>query len=321
MGRACVRGYHRGATGRGPAWLRRWSGGPEIRSSNLLVPTNEDSASSRNVSVGLYGTDMTEDSPNKSRWSDTDLINAVAASRSWHGVMRKLGLCVTSAGSIRVVKRRVAALELDTSHFTGQRTWSDVALKRAATQSCSWNELLTAIGIQSRSGDERTRVRAHALRLGLDLSHLTDQPQDLRRQLIPKPALRNLREAATSLAASWFSLCGFTVAIPIEPATYDLLVSTPEGIKRVQVKTTTYKGKTGWQVGVGRRPYSIGNREPLVPYDPELIDWFFIVDGDLNIYLIPSQVIAGRVAILLRAYAKYTVGSAAGLMAPRPHAA
>ena len=101
--------------------------------------------------------------------------------------------------------------------------------------------------------------------------------------------------AATSLAATWFSLCGFNPAIPVEPALYDLLVSMPGGIKRVQVKTTTYYSKNGWQVVVGRRPYSAGNRKGLVPYDPELIDWFFIVDGDLAMYLIPSQVIAGRV--------------------------
>jgi hypothetical protein len=264
---------------------------------------------------------MVVNSPNKRGWSDADLISAVTVSKSWRGVLRKLELCATSAGSIRVVKRRVALLGLDTSHFTGQRIWSDAALKRAAAQAYSWNELLGSIGIKSRSGDERTRVKAHALRLGLDLSHLSDRSQDTRSQLVPEPTLRNLRQAATSLAACWFSLCGFVAAIPIEPAVYDLLVSTPQGIKRVQVKTTTYKGKTGWQVGVGRRPYSIGNREPLVPYDPELIDWFFIVDGDLNIYLIPSQVIGGRVGILLRTYKKYIVGSAAGLMAPSPHAA
>jgi hypothetical protein len=52
-----------------------------------------------------------------------------------------------------------------------------------------------------------------------------------------------------------------------------------------------------------------------------LIDWFFIVDGDLNIYLIPTKIIGGRVYILLRGYNKYIVGSAAGLMAPLPHAA
>jgi hypothetical protein len=45
-------------------------------------------------------------------------------------------------------------------------------------------------------------------------------------------------------------------------------------------------------------------------------DWFFIVDGDLTIYLIPSRIIAGRVGILLRTYTRYTVGSAASLMTP-----
>jgi len=164
-------------------------------------------------------------------------------------------------------------------------------------------------------------VKAHALRLGVDLGRLTDQPLEAHCQATLKPALRNLREAATSLAASWFALCGYTAAIPIEPTVYDLLVSTPDGIKRVQVKTTTYNGKTGWQVSVGRRPYSIGNRERQVPYDPELIDWFFIMDGHLNMYLIPSKVIGGRVSILLRTYAKYIVGNAEGLMTPPPHVA
>jgi hypothetical protein len=172
------------------------------------------------------------------------------------------------------------------------------------------------MGIESRSGDERARVKAHALRLGLDLSHLTGQSQEAQGQQDPRPALGNLREAGTSLAASWFSLCGFTVAIPVEPAVYDLLVSTQEGIKRVQVKTTTCNGKTGWQVSVGRRPYSSDNRDRLIPYDPESIDWFFIVDGDLNMYLIPSRIIAGRVGILLRTYTKYIIGSAAGFMVP-----
>jgi hypothetical protein len=69
-------------------------------------------------------------------------------------------------------------------------------------------------------------------------------------------------------------------------------------------------------VVVGRRPYSSGNRERRIPYDPESIDLFFIVDGDLTIYLTPSRIIAGRVAILLHTYTNYIVGSAAGLMAP-----
>ena len=231
--------------------------------------------------------------------------------------MRELGLCETSTGSARVVKRHVVQLGLDTSHFTGQRTWSDAALKRAISQAHSWNELLETIGIESNSGDVRVRIKAHALRLGLDLSHLRNVPQEPSGGTGGRPALRNLREAAPSLAAAWFSLCGFNPAIPIEPTVYDLLVSMPDGIKRVQVKTTTRYSKDGWAVVVGRRPYSPGNRERLIPYDPELIDWFFIVDGDLTMYLIPSKVIAGRVGILLRTYTGYIIGNAAGLMATK----
>jgi hypothetical protein len=99
----------------------------------------------------------------------------------------------------------------------------------------------------------------------------------------------------------------------MEPTLYDLLISMPDGIKRVQVKTTTCNND-GWSVQVGRRPYSVGNRGPLVPYDPDLIDFFFILDGNLTMYVIPSRVIAGRVGILLSNYSEYIVGSAAFLM-------
>lgn len=67
-------------------------------------------------------------------------------------------------------------------------------------------------------------------------------------------------------------------------------------------------------VQVGRRPYSVGNRERLVPYDPDLVDFFFILDGELTMYVIPSRVIAGRVRILLSNYSEFIVGSAAFLM-------
>lgn len=159
------------------------------------------------------------------------------------------------------------------------------------------------------------------MRLGLDLAHLENRTAQCPEPIEAKADLKYLRDAATCIAASWFSLRGFNAAIPVEPAVYDLLVSMPDGIKRVQVKTTTHYSRDGWMVVVGRRPYSVGNTERLVPYDPELIDLFFIMDGDLTMYLIPSRVIAGRVAILLRTYTGHIVGNAAGLMTPRPHAA
>jgi hypothetical protein len=261
---------------------------------------------------------MARPSKSERSWSDAQLKDAVAASANWRNVMRALGLNANSAGAVRIVRRHVVRLGLDTSHFRGKRTWSDAQLRRAVINARSWDELLTTLGLAPRSGEGRVRVKAHAMRLGLALAHLEDPNAMSPGSAEVKPDLRYLRDAATSIAASWFSLCGFNAAIPLEPAVYDLLVAMPEGIRRVQVKTTTCFGKDGWTVVVGRRPYSVGNRERLVPYDPESIDWFFIVDGDLTIYLIPSLVIAGRVAILLHTYTKYVVGSAAGLMAARP---
>ncbi len=48
--------------------------------------------------------------------------------------------------------------------------------------------------------------------------------------------------------------------------------------------------------------------------DPKAIDYFFIVDGEFSMYLIPSSAIAGRVGILLRTYKNYIVGNAGGLL-------
>jgi hypothetical protein len=57
----------------------------------------------------------------KSKWTDGQLRDAVTGSASFAQVMRTLGLAV-SGGSYGTVTRRIAALDLDTSHFTG-RSW------------------------------------------------------------------------------------------------------------------------------------------------------------------------------------------------------
>jgi PD-(D/E)XK endonuclease len=152
------------------------------------------------------------------------------------------------------------------------------------------------------------------MRLGLDLSRLeaTDAADAPAARLMPD--IKRLRDSGTVIAAMWFLMCGCNASIPVEPTVYDLLASLPDGVKRVQVKTTTYDGKDGWVVQVGRRPYSVGNRGLLVPYDPDSLDFFFILDGDLTMYLIPSLVLAGRVMVLLRNYRKYIVGNIGSLM-------
>jgi hypothetical protein len=259
---------------------------------------------------------MADNVTGKRTWSDSQLVAAVSVSHSWRGVMRELGLCVTAAGSLQAVKRQVGRLGLDTSHFTGQRRWSDGQLRRAVAISYSWRDLASELGLAHDHGDDRVRVKAHAARLGLDLSHL-QAPRTAAERSPLLPGVRRLRDSGTAIAAAWFMLCGCNVAFPVEPAHYDLLVSLDNIVERVQVKTTTYKRKKdGWSVSVGRRPYSAGNREPKIPYDPDGLDYFFIVDGELTMYLIPSRVLVGRVSILLRSYTGYVVGTARSLLEP-----
>jgi hypothetical protein len=228
--------------------------------------------------------------------------------------MRELGLKATSASAIRIVRRHVVRLGLDTSHFRGKRRWSDAELRRAVAQSGSWDEVLSALGLVSNGGGMHAHVRSHAMRLGLDFSRLESGTAIGSEPRVLKPDRTHLRDAGASIAAAWFTLCGCAVLFPIEPTVFDLVVSTPDGLKRVQVKTTTSRTKNGWQVTVGRRPYSIRKDSPLVPYDPDVIDYFFVIDGDLTMYMIPSHVIAGRVALLLRTYQAYIVGNAGGLL-------
>lgn len=71
---------------------------------------------------------MAEQKPLKAAWSDDQLPAAVAAASSWRGVMRQLGLNPNNGGGTLTVRRHAAWLGLDTSHFRGNRTWSDAVL-------------------------------------------------------------------------------------------------------------------------------------------------------------------------------------------------
>lgn len=258
--------------------------------------------------------------PPKYTWTDAQLSDAVRASACWRDVIRALGITTNSEGVNRRVKRDVARLGLDVSHFKATRTWDDAQLRRAVAEATCWDDVYAGLGLRTPTKGTRVRLQGHAIRLGLNLSHLESRAAQsaLPSQWRVDPV--RLREAAVPLAAAWFTMRDCSVAFPIEQAVYDLLVHSPGGISRVQVKSTMTTGPKA-QVNVGRRPYTAGNLGPRLPYDPKVIDYFFIVDGDWNIYLLPSQVIAGRVGLMLRTYQKYIVGNAGGLLADAAAAA
>ncbi|MFI6826927.1 group I intron-associated PD-(D/E)XK endonuclease [Kribbella sp. NPDC050241] len=249
-------------------------------------------------------------------WNDNQLREAVESSSSWRAVARALGLKGTSAGVIRTVQRHVARLELDTSHFTGQRRWSDQLLRETVIGASCWADVLAGLGVID-NGENRVRVKGHAVRLGLDCMHLKklDLSATAEDVFVEPVRLESLRTAASALAMAWFTLRGCAVALPVEPQEYDLLVTTSKGIQRVQVKTCASRNGRGyWYVGVGRRPYVLDKSAGKMPYDPESIDLFFIVLGDGSIYVIPSSVLAGRVGISAESYAAYRVGDASSLL-------
>ncbi|WP_328520650.1 group I intron-associated PD-(D/E)XK endonuclease [Kribbella sp. NBC_00359] len=222
----------------------------------------------------------------------------------------------TSAGVVRTIKRHAGRLELDTSHFTGQRRWSDTQLRQVMLGATCWADVLTGLGVVDNA-ENRVRVKGHSARLGLDCTHLrTPQAASPAGEVFDQPFRPELlRYAASAVAMAWFSLRGCAVALPIEPQEYDLLVTTRTGIQRVQVKTCAARDSKGrWQVGVGRRPYVLDKSAGKMPYDPDSLDLFFIVLGDGSIYVIPSSVLAGRVGIDAATYARFRVGDASSLM-------
>lgn len=188
------------------------------------------------LSVGRTGVRVMDGRKSRT-WTDEQLTDAVAVERSWRGVCRRLGLKGTSAGVLRSVKRHAERLHLDTTHFR-QRTWSDSQLRAAVRNASTWSDVLHAIGLSDR-GEARLRVKSHAVRLGLDISHLHTQTAnrvslDDVEGLLPSPAA--LRVAAEAIAIAWLTIRGVPVAVPAEPREYDLLATFPSGIRRVQVK-------------------------------------------------------------------------------------
>jgi hypothetical protein len=214
---------------------------------------------------------------------------------------------------MRIVQRRAKELGLDVDHFRRNRTWTDSQLRIALTSSLDWGEVIDSLGL-TYDGQVKSRLKGHALRLGVDVEHLearqASRPEVelLTRNLVPS----DLRRAAPAVAAAWFAVRGLAVALPSEPQPYDLLVVSDESILRVQVKSTTGRARNGtWQVGIAQRAAGHGAR---VPYDPDDIDTFVVITGDGALYLIPIEAVAGYTAIYLSAYEEYRVGDVSSLM-------
>jgi PD-(D/E)XK endonuclease len=249
------------------------------------------------------------------RYSDAQLVEAIRTSHSWRGVLRALGLSATSAAAMRSVRIHANRLELDYSHFTGQRRWTDQQLAAAIASATSWTEVAETLGLSG--GSSTTTIRGHAVRLGLDTAHLATprNPQPPVGFMCPQQI--NLARAGSLIAAAWFELCGHSVSWPLEPSRYDLLVWIGTAAERIQVKTTAVKQGTSWTVWISN------TGKERTTYDPDEIDYFFVIDGDFDYYLIPVAAVGGLTAIQLSAYRDYRLrrDAAEPIVSPTPQPA
>jgi len=252
------------------------------------------------------------------RWTEDELRIATKQATSWADLLRTFGYRPSSTAPRRALRREVERHRIDTSHFVGQRRWSDQALIEAAKTAETWAELLTGLGL-STANKSCDSVRAAAWRLGLELGNITLGPKTGRQTIgidvSVRPALDHLRHAATSIAAAWFLLCGRPVSTPNEPAPYDLIVDMPDGLKRVQAKSATSRDARGNWIGrIGHRPDGSPKAADFIPYGPDEVELFFVVDGDLLLYLIPVDATAGKATLSLRTYRDFVVGDASSLL-------
>lgn len=96
-------------------------------------------------------------------------------------------------------------------------------------------------------------------------------------------------DIAVSQAIATFTKMGFDVALPItESAAYDIIIDTPAGLKRVQVRYTSLK-----EVDL-RRIHSNSNGYVIKKAIKNAYDWLYVLKHSGEEYLIKSCLFGRR---------------------------
>ena len=132
----------------------------------------------------------------------------------------------------------------------------------------------------------------------------------------------HLRTAGELLVAAIYALQGQRVSWPLQAAPYDLIAESSDhlSLARVQVKTCTRKQAGAWLCWITRSEYAdVPGGKRRVAYAIDDVDVLAVVDGDLQVYLIPFALVAGQSTVTPRAYDTYRVaGVALAPLLPSP---
>ena len=169
-----------------------------------------------------------------------------------------------------------------------------------------------------------------AAQLGFNYHTILNWVKDIRKQVIIKHKIKKSKcpvvpivydfksftntrkrgDAGLGIAIAWFSINIGTVSIPLtDSQDYDLIVEFNDGsLKRVQVKTTSFKSKYGtyaFNTVVSGGTYNKFTKKYL---DKTKVDYFFVVTETGYCYLIPVSDITARGAqSLSNKFDKYIV--------------
>jgi hypothetical protein len=103
-------------------------------------------------------------------------------------------------------------------------------------------------------------------------------------------------------AIAYFTECEYTVCVPLtDSQDYDLLVDTGEFIKRVQVRTTSYKKRSFYRVNL--RVMGGNSKKNYIHKtgDQLMYDWLFVLIEDGTQYLIPKDELVAKSYLTLGA--------------------
>lgn len=116
--------------------------------------------------------------PDRRRWTDEDLAEAVADADSLKGVFDRMGLRI-GGSQWQLLRQLILERDLDTQHWKRplgsragrSRSWTDDDLRRVVPESRTYAEVLRRLEVQP-GGSNHAAVRDRIAELGLDVSHM-----------------------------------------------------------------------------------------------------------------------------------------------------
>jgi hypothetical protein len=102
------------------------------------------------------------------------------------------------------------------------------------------------------------------------------------------------------IAIGYFSSQGYIVSVPLsDNQKYDLLVDSGDGIKKVQVKTSSFKQNGNYSVFLQTVCPKKTSKNVITRFDNTCVDYLFVVTEDGMFYNIPASEIKAKASMRL----------------------